>query len=55
MISAAAGGSDGEMRLFGWLGSPVEKNGYPYITLTETCVLPVSYADDNIPQGGLPR
>lgn len=53
MISAAAGGSEGEMKLHGWLGTPVKKNGYPYMTLTETCVLPAAFADGNIPQGGL--
>ena len=53
MISAAAGGDEGKMTLGGWIGTPVRKDGYPYVTLTETCVLPVAYADGNMPKGGL--
>ena len=53
LISAANAGNNSEIRMQGWIGTPAYKNGYPYMTLTETCVLPAAYADDNLPIGGL--
>ena len=53
LISAANAGNNSEIQMQGWFGTPAYRNGYPYITLTETCVLPAAYADNNLPIGGL--
>ena len=53
LISAANSGKNTEISLIGGLADEAKKNGHYYITLKETCVLPIPYSCANLPKGGL--
>lgn len=53
LISAVNSGKNTEISLIGGLADEAKKNGHYYITLEETCVLPIPYSCANLPKGGL--
>ena len=54
LISAANSGKNTSIELIGGLADEAKKHGHYYITLEETCVLPIPYSCKNLPKRGLP-
>jgi len=53
LISAINSRMKTDITLVGIQADEAKKNGHYYITLTETCVLPIPYSCANLPKGGL--